>query len=98
MSIRKTIICDGCEKHFLLDDDEEMPPYWFIAQIAVGNGEGFISAEEQESLSHFCSQTCLVEYCGSDRVRELAAMADIDYSNEPEPEPDNEAPEEDNHA
>lgn len=75
MSVRSTVICDGCGQHFLLDD-EELPPYWFAVQIVVADGDGVIPAFERETFAHFCSQDCVVEYCKGDTLREFAALAD----------------------
>jgi hypothetical protein len=77
------MICDGCGQHYLLEADEDMPPYWFAMQIIVADGEGMIPINERESFVHFCSQDCVVEYCKGDSLREFAALVDNEVVDDP---------------
>lgn len=82
MSVRSTMICDGCGQHHILEADEDMPPYWFGLQVVVADGEGMIPVE-RESFVHFCSQACVVEYCQGAHLREFAALVDQVEDDEP---------------
>ena len=82
MSIRSTMLCDGCGQHYLLKEDEEMPPYWFAIQIIVADGNGMIPINEREIFSHFCSQECVIEFCQGETMREFAATVDSEIVNE----------------
>lgn len=81
MSVRSTVICDGCGQHYLLED-EELPPYWFAIQVIVADGEGMVPINEREAFAHFCSQDCVVEYCKGDTLREFAALVDSEIPDE----------------
>ena len=91
MSVRSTMICDGCGQHYLLEADEDMPPYWFAIQVIVADGDGIIPINERESFSHFCSQECVVDYCQGKSLREFAALVDSETIDEPPNEGDEDA-------
>lgn len=92
MSVRSTVICDGCGQHYLLDD-EELPPYWFAVQFIVADGEGIVPINERETFAHFCSQECVVDYCKGDALREFAALVDSE-TDLPEEQEEPEEPDE----
>ena len=76
MSVHNTVVCDTCGQQFMLDDDMDLPPYWFAMQIIVCDGEGSIPTRDREQFMHFCSQECLASFCSSDELRERAATID----------------------
>lgn len=85
MSLRSTMICDNCNKNFMLKEDHEMPPYWIGCQIVVSNKEGEILVESEESsFFHFCGQDCLSAFVSSKAVSKMIASVDNIIPNGPE--------------
>ncbi|MHA2279448.1 MAG: hypothetical protein ACXAC5_00955 [Promethearchaeota archaeon] len=60
----------------MIEENMELPPSWFGMQIVVADTDGCIPEHEREVFCHFCSQDCLVEFAGSDEMRQRLVLAD----------------------
>ena len=80
MSHKITIICDSCEKEYMMDDEMEMPPYWLGVQFAVANKDGMIPLKD--IFVHVCSQKCLIEYVKGNVIKERILLVDKKTENE----------------
>ncbi len=83
MSHRYTFICDSCDVQFILEDDMEMPQYWFGVQFCVSDKDGVIPMRERDIYQHFCSQACIIEYVTGNALRRRKSMVDR-KNDEPE--------------
>lgn len=77
-----TLICDYCEKNYSLEDEMEIPPYWFAVQVAIANQYGLVPNHERDKFMHFCSQECLASYAASPAFRERICLVDKEYDEE----------------
>lgn len=76
MSHRLTLLCDSCGKEWMVEEDMDIPPYWFGVQISIADKEGLVPQHEREVYTHFCGQECFKEYVSGDSMRERAALID----------------------
>lgn len=79
---RVTLICDSCEKQYIIDDAMELPPYWFSAQIVIANGDGLIPVQDRETYLHFCSQTCLADYAKGKTLKNKKLTIDKQFEDD----------------
>lgn len=78
MALIPTILCDGCDTHYMLDSSngQDLPPSWFAVQIVIADSDGIIPMHEKDVFLHFCSKDCMVDYINSDTFKERALMTD----------------------
>ena len=90
MSHRVTIICDGCDKNWMVDETMDLPPYWIYIRSVIADKDGQVPPHEQEDSMdlHFCSRECAADYLMSDEFRARSTTVDRQF-----PE-DSEAPDE----
>ena len=76
MGHRITLICDVCEKEYMLDEGMEIPPYWLGIQIAIGDGDGMVPTGARDLFLHLCSLDCFSEAANNRKVRDQMALID----------------------
>ncbi len=81
-----TFKCDSCEKEHMIDEEMEMPPYWFGVQMAIADQDGMIPSHEREEYLHFCEQKCLFDFCIGKELKSRFLLVDKKIEDEERPE------------
>ena len=82
MAHKITIVCDSCEKEYMMGNNMDLPPYWLGIQLAVADKDGVVPSKD--TFVHLCSQQCFIEYAQSDAVKEKILLADKAEDSFPE--------------
>lgn len=82
MALVPTIICDGCDTHYMINIDkgEVLPPRWMAIEINIANKYGSVESEDSTVMVHFCSSECLSDYANSDALKKI--IVDLNRSEE----------------
>ena len=88
MSHRVTIICDGCEKNWMVDETMDLPPYWIGLRSVIADKDGQVPPHERdETLDlHFCSKECASDYLLGNDFQDRASMVDRQFPEDNEDE------------
>lgn len=86
MSHRVTIICDNCEKNWMIDETMDLPPYWLGMRVVIADKDGLIPPHEREDVMdlHFCSKECASEYLSGEDFKARSLMVDRQFEDGPD--------------
>lgn len=74
MAHKITIVCDSCEKEYMIESTMDLPPYWLGVQMAIADKDGVVPPKD--IFIHLCSQECMADYAASDIMKEKILLAD----------------------